>query len=248
MTKEFLMIFDRKMSKATPGSGRKVWLFCFLVAGATIFIGCATSPKPILIQQPSSSNQEGVPPEWKTIFLLTPKLTYQDVQTEAELLPDQYGGKTTSKDIVDFASNVIEQKGLRVLQEHDLTPNQKSQLTVTLAALHDHAGAILKQRNEKEGFLADFRELSEIAGAEGVMGHVLKVKVGAGSYWDPNTGAIASSASTSHILAFLVDATTGEVVWKNEVFFRDVPTTKLLTKSLGMLFSVFPTKKEEETQ
>ncbi len=226
---------------------KRSWLLCLLTV-FTMLIGCATSPKPIVIQQPSIGSREVVAPDWDTVFLLTPKLTYKNVQTEEELVPNQYAAEATSKEIVDFANNAIGQKGFRVLQENDLTPDQKTQLTVTLTALTDQAEDLLKQQKEKKSFLAYFRELYEIAGAEGVLVHVLKVKVGAGSYWDPNTGSIASSTSTSHIIAFLLDGTTGEVVWKNEVFFRDVPTTNLLNKSLGMLFSAFPGKNKEETK
>lgn len=226
---------------------KKLWFLC-LLALFKLLSGCAT---PILTQQSSIGSREVVAPDWNTVFLLTPKITYKDVQTEQELSPDQYDAKTTSKNIVEFASNAISQKGFRVLQENDLTPDQVIKLSKVLLTLSNQSEDLLKQRKDKEVFLAHLQEVHNTVGAEILMVQILKVKVGKSGYLIPGintSGVVVPGTSTSHILASLIDVKTEEVIWRNEVFFRKLPKTGILNKSLEMLFSTFPAKRKEETR
>jgi len=223
---------------------KRSWLFCLLALFA-VLSGCAGTQS-ILTPQSYIGNKDVVTPYWNTVYLLTPKVTFEDVRTERDL-SDQYysNAKATSKNLVEVSGSAILQKGFRFLQENNLTLDQKIELNEVLLALGNQPEDFLKKGKDKGVFLPNLQKLHNVIGTEALMVQILKIKVGGGSFWDPLTGIVTPGTSTSHILAFLVDVKTGEVVWRNEVFFRTLPETEILNKSLEILFSKFPAKEGE---
>jgi hypothetical protein len=72
----------------------------------------------------------------------------------------------------------------------------------------------------------------------------MKAKVGPQGSWNPNTGAITSKMDSLLLQASAIAAASGETVWKNEVYLRELPRPNQdkLLKSIGNLFVNFSVK------
>jgi hypothetical protein len=213
-----------------------------------LLCGCATTPEPMLIQQSPVGGKEVISPDWTTVLIMPPFMDYKDVRTEKELSPNLYGGQATARNITDAASRSIQGNGFKAFDDKDLGPDQKKVVDEALRDLGNQVDEWARKSKEKTLPVSFTQKLRDETNAEAVLFNLLKVKVGEGAYGFPGSGAIAPGASTSHLVAFLVDVRTGNVVWRNELFLRDRPGTSVFNKSLEMLFSKFPAKKKEGTR
>ena len=78
-----------------------------------------------------------------------------------------------------------------------------------------------------------------------VLVQFLRLETGPGRTWDPNTGAITSSADSTLVQAALVSGKTGKVIWKGERLIRNKalkPTDAGLSKALTDLYRNFEVK------
>jgi hypothetical protein len=210
--------------------------------------GCATTPEPMLIQQSSVGGKEVISPDWTSVLIMPPLMDYKDVRTEKELPPNLYGGQATARNITEAASRSIRGNGFNAFEEKDLAPDQKKVLDEVLKDFGNQVDEWAKKSKEKTLPVPFFQKLRDETNAEVVLFNLLKAKIGEGAYGFPGSGAIAPGASTSHLVAFLVDIRTGNVVWRNELFLRERPDTKIFNESLEMLFSKLPAKKKEGTR
>jgi hypothetical protein len=51
----------------------------------------------------------------------------------------------------------------------------------------------------------------------------VRVRLGPGGSWDPNTGMITSAMNTTRMTAAILATTNGQVLWRNQVHLREVP-------------------------
>ena len=218
----------------------RVFHLCVLFA---FLIGCSATP--VMVQQSSKNGSKTVVPEWNNIFLLTPTLSFKEVKTEQELPPERYGSESILEHLVDYVGETVSQKGFKVIHQTDMAGGQQTELGQVLSSLNNLANKLTKRRKPKRHILDTLHALHDHTGAEGLLVHVFRVKVGSGGTWDPNSGAITPGSSTSHIIACLIDIETGEVMWRNEVFVRCMLDPEKLHECLDMLYSTFPVKQKE---
>lgn len=88
------------------------------------------------------------------------------------------------------------------------------------------------------------KRLADVNDGYAVLVQFMRVKVGPGGSWNPYSGAITSSISSTLLQAALVASKTGQVIWKNEVFVRKTfrPDSPKFTKNLGLLYQTFAAK------
>ena len=187
-------------------------------------------------------------PDWTAVFIMPPLMDYRDVRTEKELLPNLVGGQATARNVTETASRFLRSSGFKTFDENGLRPDQKKALDESLKSLGIQIDEWVRRSKGKQLPVSFVRQLCSETNAQAVLFNLLKVKLGEGAFWDPNSGMIAPGANTSQIVAFLVDVETGDIVWRNELFLRDKPDTQIFNKSLEMLFSKLPARAKEGTR
>jgi len=143
----------------------------------------------------------------------------------------------------------LPQQGFTVLRGDAPADQEPAELRTLLSAWADRPDLLLKPwAKERDRVLTEFRIAKETLGADAVLVQLLDVKAGTAATWDAVvSGAVTSGTSTSDLQAGLVDTATGEIVWKRQVFFREVPNRKLLEDSLHTLYGDFPTTTGDST-
>jgi hypothetical protein len=68
------------------------------------------------------------------------------------------------------------------------------------------------------------RRFAAVDGRLAVLSIFLRVKIGPGKSWNPNTGQITASASTMQLSAALFGCEGAPVLWKNELVIRGTPS------------------------
>lgn len=220
---------------------------------AVFATGCATAT-PILA--PSALSNPLAPRQrlsfaGRKILVIPPKVSYRDAQRETALPVNFSGTPWVSTSLSAFAKQLLPQQGFTVLREDVPADQEPVELRTLLFAWADRPDLLLKPwAKERDRILTEFRIAKEVLGADAVLVQLLDIKAGTAATWDAViSGTVTSGTSTSDLQAGLVDTATGEIVWKRQVFFREVPNEKLLKNSLHALYGDFPTvsnKKELE--
>ena len=56
-----------------------------------------------------------------------------------------------------------------------------------------------------------------------VLVQFLEVQLGSRGYWNSGSGALGVGMSNSNLHSVLLDASTGELLWRGELYYRDIP-------------------------
>ena len=222
----------------------------FLLALALLAAGCAT-PTPILaplsLSNPLASRQQ-LSFDGRKILVISPKVSYRDAQRETALPDNLSGTPWVSTSLTAFAERLLPQRGFMVLRADVPAAQEPVELRTLLSAWADKPDLLLKPWvKERNRVLTEFRIAKEALDADAVLVQLLDVKAGTAATWDAvASGIVISGTSTSDLRAGLVDTATGDIVWKRQVFFREVPNRKLLTDSLQTLYGDFPTKSSKK--
>ena len=203
--------------------------------------GCATSSK---ITQAGGSHElasgaaPGLLPSSTRIRVLAPEVAYEHALTEAPLAASAFGGAGLEAALVAKALSSLPSKGLvRAAYYAD-----DAELTVEQKALAERVGMLasrLLRAHPDPQALALLEGLAETDAPVAVLAHYVRVKVGPRGTWDPNTGAITSSASSSMFRAALFDCQTGRRLWDNLVLLRRLPDpdSRDFDKVIQLLYS-----------
>ena len=92
----------------------------------------------------------------------------------------------------------------------------------------------------------ELKEICELSNDANILAVYLKVKVGAGGYWNPYTGQIASGTSYARLKAVLIETEKGKALWKNEVQLREIPKPDDpdFRQAINLLFQNLKCRKE----
>ena len=203
--------------------------------------GCSSSGKVVQADTRSgtgaSSNISPItfaaPPR---IWVLNPKLTYEDVKKETPLDASQYNGPQIVRVLTDAGLSVLHSKGVRDARTvlENLPTEMKAQAELASAS----AQRLFLSKPDPQVVQA-IQRLGGTNEPAAVLVQYLRVKVGPGGFYDPFTGDLSTSASTTHLRAGLVDCQTGCVLWRNSVLLREVPKPDSpdLARALQQLYS-----------
>lgn len=212
--------------------------FYLFLAWLLVLSSCATSP--ILVTTSPISGE--VAPN-TDIIIVQPLLKFERIHDEAILPASDYQGNAIEAKMLAYAKSVVEMRKFVIVDPqiyHEVEVaglfNQLCSMSPKLSiGVVDNGANILFKR------LASFNE--RIA----VLMQFFKVKVGPGGYWNPNTGAIASSMSNAVLQASLISCSTGKVLWRNQILTRQLPQpeSQQFSEALKLLYQSFPMRKEE---
>jgi hypothetical protein len=197
---------------------------------------------------PSARTADQPPAYLRPVILLRPAIRFEDLQGGAWVNfgipefpvgrsrpvpndPDQY-----ERLLVAGAKSAVSAKGAaRDAASFD------SSLAETCKTLESLASRLARGSVNEDALQA----LSRFAAADeryAVLAQFLRVQVGPGRAWDPNTGAIASSSASTLFQSALLDAKTGKVLWKAEQLVRHKalrPSDAAFGKALKDLYNGF---------
>lgn len=213
--------------------------FFVAVSILMLYMGCATIPQPVLIPQTSAGNR-ALPAQWRTVLVIDPVKQFRNAYTDAEIPESKTGFKGYFKALNDqtikHTTAIFSRKNLKIYKGSDLPADQLSELNKVLPEFIRDPEVLISHRQVNAAYLPVFQRLKAAAGAEAVLIFTYNVKAGAAEYFSICSGQLAPSTSTTDMTAYLIDAQTGEVVWQNELFYRELLEHFYLKKLLTALF------------
>lgn len=206
---------------------------------AFFLTSCATMPKTIS----TTPAYEAVLPADSRIFILQPLLKFERLQDEVILDPSNFGGTSIVSSLNTTARNAVLRSKYQVAETEVMNAPEIVDLYSRLQSLSSRLAA--GQLNDEAD--TTLQRLSALDQNLVILSHFLYAKVGRGGYWNPMSGAIGSSMSTSRLQVSLIRCSTGQVLWKNEVFLRQLPQVDnpKFAESLQLLYANFPGTKED---
>lgn len=196
-----------------------------IVFSLALVSGCATTSK-ITRTGPSTETGSGASvvstvPASTRVWVLPPKVVYEDTVTEAILDSTTHGGPGLSAALTTKAIPILQAKNLP-----EVASVTDGNLAVEQKAAAEQASALANQLTRPNPEAEAIRCIGILAATNqsvAVLAQYVRVKVGPSGTWDPNSGAITSHASSSHFRAVLLDCQTGRRLWENSVLLRKVP-------------------------
>jgi len=185
----------------------------------------------------ASAATPSVVPASTRVWVLTPKVVYEDTRTEVTLDSSDHGGPALVAALAEQAVSILDSKGL-----HEVACPRESSLSAEQKVLAEQASASanhLVRVNPDPQAIHYILGLASTNESVAVLAQYVRVKVGPHGTWDPNSGAITSGASSSYFRAVLLDAQTGRRLWENSVLLREVakPNNSNFKTVVTLLFS-----------
>jgi hypothetical protein len=172
------------------------------------------------------------------IIILRPLLRFERVQDEAPLPASAYEGDVFEARLHASARDIIDSKKFALF---DARAHQELRMVELCEQL------CLGSPNLSTGIVSgeiqnSLRQLASFNERLAVLVQFLRVKIGPGGYYNPSTGQMGSSMSSSLLQASLIHCATGKVLWKSQVFQRGLLLAKSsqLSEMLMLLYQNFP--------
>jgi hypothetical protein len=153
------------------------------------------------------------------IMLLPPKLTYERIQNEQPLDGAEFQASAVVASLLAAARQSLQQKGLAVIGE---VSAGNAEVRHPLEGLSARADALFHSPIDPS-LVEQLRQVQPAGEDRAVLVQYVRVKVGPGGFWDPNTGVIHSKMSSANLRAAILRCRDGQLLWRNEVFLREVP-------------------------
>lgn len=177
------------------------------------------------------------------LIVSRPFLRFEQVQDESVLPAEQFNGDQLEGLVVSVVQEVFTSRNL-VMAGLRLSPSD------TISEANEKVFNLSPELSqgvvEEEAYIL-LKQLGNPQESQAVLVQYVRAKVGQGGSWNPFSGGITSSSSSTQIYAALIDCASGKVLWKNRVLLRDLPSTENMEfrESIEALFRTFPTRKEE---
>ena len=180
------------------------------------------------------------------MWVLTPKVVFEDTLTEVPLDSFGYGGPALVKALTDKAISTLKAKSIQdvaYVSDGNLSAEQRD-LAEQASASANH----LIRVNPDPQAIHYIQGLASTNESVAVLAQYVRVKVGPHGTWNPNSGAITSGASSSYFRAALLDCQTGRLLWENSVLLRElpVPNSGNFNKVLPLLYSTLNPQNENK--
>ncbi len=200
-----------------------LYLQCFLLAPSSFYAQSPVASSKITFSVPRDSG----------VLLLPVFLQYEDIYTDAPLNSALHKGQETGDVFDSLAQRYLRQHGIRSLPADPADSLQGKLIGAVKNLLRPIVPSNIRQV---------LTAATEAAGCHYVLVCAVRVKVGPGGYWDPNSGAIGSSSSYARFHAALIDpySADGKPRWIQDVEIRKLPRpqTDRFTEAVQMLFQL----------
>lgn len=205
-----------------------------IVILAVFVPGCGATP--VVVGPPKSGVSARPFPHGESVFLFPPHLSYERVENETALPPDEYGADETSLLLISTTKRKLIEKGMRILTSESISEDKRAKMVPILKKLENKYRVLASYYKSKKEVMPLLQKLKKISDASIACVQLLRVKVGSGPMWDPVSGQVRPGTSSSDVRIVLISLFTGEHLWANEVFVRSLPSDKPFSNALEMLF------------
>jgi len=218
---------------------------CCLAGSSIVFLllvwfvlSCSCATKPIAISH--SPVSECTLGQQTSVFIMQPLLKFERIESETDIPADNYGGKAIESGIVRAAKTTLASRKFSIVDYRKQT-GKTAEICCQVCSLSSRLSQGVVDDNSK-GLLGSLG--GQVEGRTALL-NSLKVKVGSGGSWDPNSGAITSSNTYSVLRAALLNCEEGSVLWKNQVLLRQLPKPgdPKFNEALMLLYENFPQNK-----
>jgi len=165
------------------------------------------------------------------VLVLAPKLKFETVSTESPLDGGSYQATELGAKIVSLSVACLREKSVTKVE---LADSQRPEV----ARIVETANRAFSGTPDPQ-LAGLIRSLGPAGEPAAVLVQYVRVKVGVGPTWDPNSGIIGSRTSSSQFRAALFDTRSGQIIWRDAVEMRDVPVPngETLEKTVRKLLS-----------
>lgn len=223
-----------------------------IVIATLCFFLVACNAAPVLVRQPTlNSVSLRSFPSKGGVFLLPPRVGYERVENGEAFDGDaEYFAQSGRRAAVLLSrvEKALSEGGIRVIDSKALNPDREDfhgGLLVRLAENHSILASPFKDKTE---LLPGLQQLQGASGADLACLITLKVKGGRGAGYNPLNGSMSQATSSSSFKVVILSLSTGEILWKNEVYVRKLPTDQVITESIGLLFHEIEDDKRRESK
>ncbi|MBN2602873.1 MAG: hypothetical protein JXA91_01920 [Candidatus Thermoplasmatota archaeon] len=172
------------------------------------------------------------------VFLLPPQITFESASTE-KILPIDAENKTQINIIMtSTAFEELHKAGFQVLTQDSLKSDSEFVSGTIIQRLTEEARVLTSQTKDKSPLLPLLNQLADISGANILCVHTVRAKIGSGATYNSQTGSMAQGTNSSAIKVILLFLENGDMLWRNEAFVRDEPSSRNFRKAVKMLFKI----------
>jgi hypothetical protein len=136
----------------------------------------------------------------------------------------------------DVAAGNLSERGVRAMRLQNLSQEQKARIADPRLVLLSNRAVLVSAFRDKTSLLSALAGIREATGAAYLAFPESKVFVGTPGGWDPNTGRVWDSTSTTSLKLTVVSLSDGQVVWQNELFIRAVANSDQIMQWTPKLF------------
>jgi hypothetical protein len=175
------------------------------------------------------------------VLINKPLIRFESVTDETILNSNDYNGKNIESKMNEAARNAVGNSNFKIAEISD------DGYTAGFGDLCSKLNAMSSRL--ASGYISDeatiiFHQLSSENQNLLILSQCLIAKVGPKGSYNSYTGAITSKMFSYLLKASLINCSTGQVLWKNEVFIRKLPDVdkSSFAESLTQLYVKFPNK------
>ena len=232
------MKFFGSRSRRIAGYYNNLWKIFLMMLWIIFLNSCANKP----IAGTTSSAMDLTLDSDITILTLRPFLKFERMENEAPLPASDFQSDAIERILLTAATDVAES---RKIVKIDCQTQGEAEIAELCNQLYSLSPRLSKGLINDEANVL-LKHLTSLKEHYAVLSHLVRVKVGPGTLYNPMSGLIHSSMSHTLLRASLIDCKSGQVLWKNQVLLRELPRTEStqFTESLELLYQNFPKTKE----
>jgi hypothetical protein len=170
------------------------------------------------------------------LLQLPTRVIYESVDTDRELTEPPPEATARAARLDGELRGRLAARGLQLVALPELAPDVRAETDGVIAKVRPRYVRLIGASRDKSAFHDTLAELKRLTGAELACVPVLYVKVGKSGGYDPNSGAIWTTTSSTSLRVGIVSLTTGERVWFRESFMRSMANDRDLGRAIDVLF------------
>lgn len=229
---------NNKFKRMLECKRRKVFVNFIAIGLLMVFAsGCATVTSPVIVNVPNCGSQlKGVLPG-ESVVLALPQTLFVSTEDESPVSPSECDSEGLQALMSLQSRQGIVNAGMKPLEVDNIGGTNKVELVRVLAELDKKQAILMRKTPRSPELVAQLRMLACLTGAKAILLQKVRVKLGVGGGWDPNSGAIWQSTSSTSIRVALVSLLTGDILWGKEAFIRALPSDSRFSETIQQIYS-----------
>lgn len=231
------------MLRGSAGSPRRAVALAVPALALSLLGGCATTR--------TLATRAAAPPlprigPGTTVFVLAPKVSVESADPNSPASSSKIDRDALARHLTGAATAALHAHGAAVRTIDGPAGNPRHDVHIASALTH-HADQFFRAFRPPK-ILAELRQLAGPDDRRRVLVQWADVIVSPKGNWDFFSGAITASMDSVRLHAAILDPATGNVLWKNEVLFRDLPTARgaRFASALKALFPASPNQPNDQ--